>query len=180
MSTDRIKLIPITEADQEFLLELRSNKKICDTIIYEPKNIEQQLQWFKNINNAEYFCIWAILKPPPEDSPVRVGFIGLFDIHNVHRRAKWTMRIHPNFWRRGYARESMKLLFNYAFNHLNLNKVTGDCFAHNEAEVNNLRTAGFTEEGVWKEHYFHQGQYRDAINFSMTKTMYENNSCLKL
>ena len=172
MSTDRIKLIPITEEDQPYLLELRSNKKICETIVFEPKNIDQQNQWFKNIKNAEYFCIWLGLK--------RIGFIGIFDIHQVHRRAKWTMRIHPTYWRQGFAREAMKLLFEFAFNHLNINKITGDCFAHNEAEVNNLRTAGFAEEGVWKEHYFHQGKYRDAINFSMTKTMYENNSCLKL
>src|SRR3990172_7871563 len=100
MSTDRIKLIPITEEDQPYLLELRSNKKICETIVFEPKNIDQQNQWFKNIKNAEYFCIWLGLK--------RIGFIGIFDIHQVHRRAKWTMRIHPTYWRQGFAREAMQ------------------------------------------------------------------------
>lgn len=171
MKGERIELIPICETDMDFLLELRSNKKTCETIIFEPKNIYQQIKWFSEIKNAEYFCVWLGLK--------RIGFIGIFDIHSIHRRGKWTMRIHPDYWRQGYAREAMKVFFNYVFNHLNINKVFGDCFAENMAEVSNLRSAGFKEEGIWKDHYFHNGKYMDSINFAMTKKEYENNKYLR-
>ena len=166
LSSERIKLVPIDESYLSFLLDLRWNKNICETIIFEPITKEQQLNWYKNLKNAQMFCI--CLK---DGTPI--GAIGAFEIHSIHRRCKWTLRIHPDHWRKGYAAEAVKIFLDYIFNTLNINKLMGDCFSDNIAEVNNLRKLGFKEEGLWKEHYFHKGKYRDAIQFVMLKRDYD-------
>ena len=173
LESDRLQLRPIDENSLPFLLELRQNKAICETIISEVITIEQQKEWYRNLKNAQHFCI--CLK-----NGVMIGSIGIFDIHQVHRRAKWTLRIHPDHWRKGYAKESIRLFLDYVFNVLNINKLMGDCFADNIAEINNLTKLGFRQEGIWKQHYFHNGKYKDSIQFVMSKEEYDLHTHLHL
>ena|SRR3990167_2329381 len=166
LESKRIFLRPVDENSLPFLLELRWNKDVCETIIPEPITMLQQIEWFNNLRNAEHFCI--CLK-----SGEIIGAIGIFDIHQQHRRAKWTLRIHPTHWRKGYAKESIIIFLDYVFNTLNINKLMGDCFEGNFAEVNNLTKLGFRNEGTWMQHYFHKGKYQNSIQFVMTKSEYE-------
>ena len=166
LESKRIFLRPVDESSLPFLTELRWNKQICETIIFEPITIESQKEWLRNLKNAEHFCI--CLK-----NGMIIGAIGIFEIHNIHRRAKWTLRIHPDHWRKGYGREAIKIFLDYVFNTRNINKLMGDCFENNIAEVNNLTKLGFRNEGVWYEHYFHKGKCQNSIQFVMTKKEYD-------
>jgi len=171
LETDRLILTPITENDLRFLLDLRNNKHVCEWIIHEPLSESDQKKWFDTLKNSVIFIIHLKSGEP-------IGTIGLTDINYRHQRAKWNLRIHPDYWRKGYAKETIKKFLDYVFNTLNINKLMGDCFVENIAEVNNLRKLGFTEEGIWQEHYFHKGKFRDSINFIMLKKEYENNKLL--
>ncbi len=159
LETERLALTPITEKDLKFLLALRWNKQICEWIIHEPLSESDQLAWFKSPKNAAIFVIHLKSGEP-------IGTIGLTDISTRHQRAKWNLRIHPDYWRQGYAKEIIPCFLEYIFETLNINKLTGDCFVENIAEVNNLRKLGFEEEGIWKEHYYHKGKFRDSIQTS--------------
>jgi len=169
LESDRLILRTIERKDLLFMLELRNDKRICEWIIHEPMTFESQVKWFENLNNALYFCIEL-------KTGERIGIIGLFEISSKHQRAKWTLKIHPDYWRKGYGKETIKLFLNYVFNTMNINKIWGDCFTENIAEVNNLQKLGFREEGIWNDHYFHKGKFRTAINFAMTRGEYNENN----
>src|SRR3990167_3634909 len=169
LESEKVILKLIEKVDLAFLMELRQRKEVCEWIVSEPLTAEKQEKWFSELKDNElYFVIISASDGSSE------GQIGLFDINRQHQRARWTLRIHPDHWKKGYAKEAMKIFFDYVFNILNLNKISGDCFIENKAEVENLKRAGFKEEGYWEDHYFHKGKFRDAINFAMTKKDYEN------
>ncbi len=165
LQTNRLALMPVCEKDLPFLLDLRWNKQICEWIVHDPISEDGQMCWFKSLKNANIFVIHLKSGEP-------VGTIGLIDISSRHQRAKWNLRIHPDHWRKGYAKEAIPVFLDYAFNTLNLNKLTGDCFEDNLPEINNLTKLGFENEGIWIDHYYHGGKFRSSINFVMFKNKF--------
>ncbi len=167
LETERLIMLPASENDLKFLLDLRWNKNMCEWIVHDLISMDSQICWFKSLKNANILVIRLKSREP-------IGTIGLIDISTRHQRAKWNLRIHPDYWRQGYAREAIPVFLDYVFGTMNINKLMGDCFVDNIAEVNNLRKLGFEEEGVWKEHYYHKGKFRDSIQFVMFKNKWLN------
>ena len=64
----------------------------------------------------------------------------------------------------------MNLLTNYAFNTLNLNKLTGG------SEIPNLQIIhekmGWVTEGVFRKHHFLNGKYIDVTRFAIFRDNY--------
>ena len=73
----------------------------------------------------------------------------------------------------GLAYEASKMLIEYGFYTLNLNKITSDIFPDNEGIIRVLAKLGFTEEGRLKDHYFHQGQFKDVVIYSLLRKDYK-------
>lgn len=74
----------------------------------------------------------------------------------------------------GLAVEASKMLIEYGFNTLNINKITSDVFPNNESIIKLLEKMGFKEEGRLKEHYFHQGKFKDVVIYSLLRNDFNN------
>jgi len=61
----------------------------------------------------------------------------------------------------GYATEAASLLVGYAFRELNAHKVEAEVQADAPASERVLEKLGFQQEGVRRDHYFKDGDYRD-------------------
>ena len=66
-------------------------------------------------------------------------------------------------WGNGYASEAISLLTDFAFDTLNLHKLTAGCYEQNMGSLKTFQKAGFEIEGVRKQHCFSNGNYADAI-----------------
>jgi len=70
--------------------------------------------------------------------------------------------------RQGLASEVVRLLIQYAFEHMQVNRVSGTCDAGNAASANVMRRAGLAEEGVMRaEARDHHGRLRDTLMFGL-------------
>jgi RimJ/RimL family protein N-acetyltransferase len=167
--SQRLQLRPINENDLQFLMDLRNDKQVMEWLVEANLTMHQQLHWFNSLKKNDY--VFVIYK---KDGMVPIGTIALFDVHERHRRGRWSLRITPDEWSKGYAKEAIEIFLDYVFNTLNINKLMGDCFAENTREVENLKKRGFKSEGIWREHYYHKGKYRDSIQFTMLKSDYES------
>ena len=67
------------------------------------------------------------------------------------------------FWGKGYATEAIKLMASYAFDTLNLHKITAGCYVSNEGSKRAFQKAGFEVEGIRKSHCFCHGSYIDTV-----------------
>lgn len=73
------------------------------------------------------------------------------------------------YWGRGYGREAVRLLVDYAFRHRNLHKVRLNVTADNERAIRSYRSCGFVEDGRLRDHVWVDGRYKDMIEMSLLR-----------
>jgi RimJ/RimL family protein N-acetyltransferase len=67
------------------------------------------------------------------------------------------------YWGRGYGREAVALLLDYAFRLRNFRRVWLWVHSDNERAIRAYRACGFREEGRLREHLYSNGHYVDAV-----------------
>lgn len=74
---------------------------------------------------------------------------------------------------KGYGTEAIKLLQEFAFNKLNLNKLELQVRAFNERAISCYKKCGFIEEGRIRENFYVDGKYTDTIHMGLLKTEWD-------
>lgn len=98
------------------------------------------------------------------DGDRHIGNIKLGPIDWIHRLGEIGILIgEKDCWGKGYASQAICLLADYAFNRLDLYKLTAGCYGNNEGSTRAFEKAGFVREGVRKEHFFCDGTRVDLI-----------------
>jgi RimJ/RimL family protein N-acetyltransferase len=64
---------------------------------------------------------------------------------------------------KGYGKEALSLVLQYAWRTLNLNRVQLKVFAHNERALHAYLAAGFEQEGRLRRAAFIDGRWQDVI-----------------
>lgn len=67
------------------------------------------------------------------------------------------------YWGKGYGREAIGLLLEYAFRYRNYRRVWLRVGANNERGIRAYRACGFVEEGRQRQHVWTDGQYVDLV-----------------
>lgn len=92
-----------------------------------------------------------------------MGQCDLFMIDNVARKAELAIILVKDARGKGYAREAIRLICDYAFNQLNLNRVWLRVAEQNQSAMRAYARAGFTREGVLRQDMFIDGRYEDVL-----------------
>ncbi len=108
------------------------------------------------------------------------GNVELRNIDWISRNAETTFYIGESEYRgKGYGREMLAALCDFAFLRLGTHRLNCRVFAYNEAAAKMVEWAGFKREGVMREQLFRDGGYHDIIMFGALKSDYENAPCNK-
>lgn len=93
-----------------------------------------------------------------------VGNIKLGPINWIHRSGDIGIIVgEKDCWGKGIASEAIALLSRYAFDVLNLSKLTAGCYDGNVGSMKAFQRAGFVVEGVRKSQYHCDGARVDAV-----------------
>ncbi|MDR0368203.1 MAG: GNAT family N-acetyltransferase [Bacteroidales bacterium] len=171
LETERILLKPIEEEDLTFLMNLRWDKDITQFIIHDPISKQDQKKWYEKISKGNNLALSVFYKDPKNTAQTEIiGTVGLFDVNMRHQHAKLkSTRILAKYQGSGIVFEVLMLVLDYGFNTLNLNKVFGDSFEENTPIIKILETLGFQKEGVLRNHYFHEGMFKNAIALGLLR-----------
>jgi RimJ/RimL family protein N-acetyltransferase len=94
-------------------------------------------------------------------------YLGSTDLHNiswVNRNAEAGIVIgEKSSWGKGYGTDAMRVLLRYAFDKLNLNRVSLRVFDYNPRAIASYERCGFKREGVLRQDKFLGGKYHDTI-----------------
>ena len=165
LESKRLIIKPVEEEDLSYLLNLRWDTSIMDYLIHDPLSEVDQIKWFNSLKSSEIpFCIFMKLE---NNQIVNAGTIGLYNINMRHQRAVWRVRLDPKQQGMGIAFEAATMVLNYGFNTLNLNKIISDSFADNQAVIKLCLKVGAKKEALLKKHYYHKGEFRDAVQFGL-------------
>jgi RimJ/RimL family protein N-acetyltransferase len=103
-----------------------------------------------------------------------IGGIGL---HHVNRRdgtAQFGIGIYDReYLGNGYGRDAVRVLLRWAFRVQNYRRIWLDTLATNERAIRSYRACGFREEGRLRAHFFHDGEYVDAVIMGMLRDEWE-------
>ncbi|MBB3108716.1 RimJ/RimL family protein N-acetyltransferase [Paenibacillus phyllosphaerae] len=93
-----------------------------------------------------------------------VGFAALHGIEWNNQSAKLAVGIgDPDDRGKGYGIDAVRMTLRYAFHELNLNRVSLEVIAYNEAAYRTYLKAGFTQEGRLRSAVLRGGQSFDLI-----------------
>lgn len=64
---------------------------------------------------------------------------------------------------KGYGKQAMNLILDYAFNTMGLNRLYGTIVGHNESSLRMCISVGFVEEGRLRQHIYQDGKFHDTF-----------------
>jgi RimJ/RimL family protein N-acetyltransferase len=73
------------------------------------------------------------------------------------------------FWNKGIMTEAVKLITDYAFEHLNLNRIFAQPYDRNRASMRVLEKAGFQFEGRLKGNVYKEDEILDQLLYAKLK-----------
>lgn len=98
-----------------------------------------------------------------------VGCIDLFDFDPANRRAGIGILISEEERGKGYGKEALELMIDYAFNTLNLHQLFCNILENNEQSLAMFRNSGFKEVGLKKDWTMVDGIWQNEYLFQLMK-----------
>lgn len=165
----KISLYAVEKEDLHKLLEWRNNPDFRKHFReYRELNMHQQEIWFEEQVVKDPATLMFSIKR--NDSNELLGCCGFVYINWVHRHADLSLYIG---WKDtyidegGYAEESCRLLLDYGFNELCLNKVWTEIYSFDDKKKKLYDKLGLKVDGVLRENYFYERKYWDSYILSI-------------
>ena len=134
---------------------------------YPLSNSGQEVWFEKHIRSNDFlFIIYEL----PNN---KIGMAGLSNIDNRNRNAEFgRFVLDERFRGKGYGKEALMLVLDYAFKHLNLHSVYLDTLKNNVKSIDFYEKAGFKQEGIKRQHIYKNGKYNDLVCMRILKEDY--------
>ncbi len=172
MNTNGVSIRKITEEDTDNILKWRNSPDVNINFIYRrPLTREDHLNWLhKKVETGE--VAQFIIHSDVLDRDV--GSVYLRDIDNNYRKAEYGIFIGEECARgHGIGTKAAKLILEYGFNELELNRIFLRVFARNERAVASYKKAGFVYEGLFRQDVIVDGVKEDVVFMSILKEDYD-------
>ena len=164
-----IKLTPFNNKVLAKVIEWHSDlDKMCElTVCYEPRTPEQILNLFNSWLSDNTIKLFAIL-----DNNDCIGYAMLKNIDWIHRCAEIHLDIAEQ-QNKGHAHTVFKLLTDYAFNNLNLRRISLWAIEEKKQLIQYFECRGFINEGILKKALYRNGKYQDVYLYGLLKDEYK-------
>ncbi|RPA50719.1 UDP-4-amino-4,6-dideoxy-N-acetyl-beta-L-altrosamine N-acetyltransferase [Shewanella vesiculosa] len=160
-----VKLLPLSSDYLDLVLEWRNMPEVRKNM-YTSHVIskKEHYEWFERIKcdaTKAYFIFELDGKPS--------GLIGFVDINHNNHSATWAF-YSGNTATRGVGSLMEVTALNYAFDNLELHKLSCEVLEFNHSVIKFHKKFGFQIEGIFKKHHFADEQYWDVYRLAIFKT----------
>ena len=169
---DNIYLRPLERADAALAQAWLNDPEVTRTLRrYWPISLRAEEDYIESIQKSEHdLALVIVLKA--EDRPI--GLTGLHQIDFKDRHAEFGIGIgDKSEWGKGYGTETTRLLVDFAFATLNLNRVHLHVYANNPRGERCYEKVGFRKEGVLRQHCYREGRYWDSTCMAFLREEWE-------
>jgi RimJ/RimL family protein N-acetyltransferase len=165
---DRIYFRPIALADEALLRCWMNSPENWATLgRISPITSETEKDWINGLYKPGGPIAFLIVIREGDEP---IGVCGLREIHPINRSGTFGITIGDvERQNQGYGTEATKLLLRYAFEELNLNRVSLGVLASHPAAIRAYERAGFAREGYCREAYFRGGRYVDEVRYGILR-----------
>lgn len=168
---DRIDLREISPSDTEDILRWRNSDEVRRFFINRELFTEEShrawLQQYVATGKAVQFIM------VDQGSQQSFGSVYLRDIDHTHKKAEFGIFIGEQKYRgEGYGAAATRLILDYGFLQLKLNKIFLRVLADNTRAIKSYEKVGFQIEGCFRQEYLLDGRYEDLIFMAYLKEDY--------
>ena len=105
-----------------------------------------------------------------------IGTCTLHSFQRTSRRAEVGYALGRPYWGQGYMQEALRLLIDYAFTALDLNRLEADIDPRNLASAKTLERLGFRQEGLLRQRWIVDGEVSDTAFYGLLRGEWRNGS----
>lgn len=186
MYTAAHKAFPILHTERLVLREITTTDTADLFNYYNDRQLTQYLDWFgpRSVMHAEEMILnWA--ESFQHSTFMRWGItlkgenrvIGTVLLQPVRGPFEWKLplvtgyELSREYWNQGIMTEAVQAVITYAFETLGNHRITAEVFPANGASRAILKKFGFEQEGVLKQHLWHEGYetWNDVMTFGLLK-----------
>ena len=166
-----VKLRPLNYSDCEQIRTWRNSRDVYYNMYnWDYITPEMQEVWYRNKvqgNETNKFFLISTKTDIP------IGLISLNDIDYKNRKSSFAYYIaNPKDRMPTRSVDAERLILDYAFNDLNLNKICCEVFEYNKAVINFHKKFGFIKEGLFRQHAMHEGKLKDVVYLGLLNEEY--------
>lgn len=165
---DTIYLRPLEHEDASLIQPWVNDPDVSRfLLVHLPMNKQVEERFIDAMSRSENDIVLVIVRIQDD---VPVGLTGFHQIQQKNRNAVFGINIgDKECWGQGYGTEATGLMMQFAFDKLNLNRITLHVFEFNDRAHHVYKKLGFQEEGVLRQDHYCEGQYWDTIIMGMLR-----------
>jgi len=167
IETERLVLRQLTMDDKEFIFKHFSDPEVCKYFDQEPfskiEEAEELICWYEN-PNKDLWRRWGIVK---KDVNILIGTCGYHKWNKKDMRVEIGYDLYKEYWGNGYMSEALKVLIEYCFINLEVNRIDALTHLENIRSINALNKFGFKQEGILREYVYCGGRFDDQLSLSL-------------
>ena len=178
LETDRLIIRDHKESDLSDYHKWISDSDLMYYIDWKTSSVEESqkdlIETIKentNPNRTNYF--FAMLEKETKSYIGAVGFTIKSKKVNTGI-AECGYFLMKKYWRKGIVVEAITKILEFAFEELNLHKMTASCDKENNASEKVMQKCGFFKEGELRKQKFHHNKWCDRLLYSILKEEWKN------
>ncbi len=107
-----------------------------------------------------------------KDTEKFLGLFGIFNIDYFNKKAEIGYWLGKKYWGEGLGSIGIRMLLNYSFNNLNLNKIYAKSFVFNLRSIHLMESLKFVKEAELRDEVKIGGRYKNLVIYSILKKEY--------
>ncbi len=168
----KVILRPLKKSDIPLFLKWFNDPEITQYLLwYLPMTELAEEKWYEEAATGRNGTqVFFVIEATENNKPYPIGSISLDHIDPKNQRAEFGIAIgEKKYWDKGYGTEAARLLIDYGFKQLNLNRISSSAFAPNKRSLKIHQKVGFVKEGVRKQALFKHGKFLDQVIFGLLR-----------
>lgn len=174
----RISLALVEREHLKKRVDFLNDPEVQKTLNFDfPTSLAKTEAWFSKNVLAPNRVDFAFLA---NDTSEVIGFGGFINIQQKTRKAELYIFIgDKSYWGKGFGRDGYKLLVNYGFGELGLDRIYLYQLAENTRAIKATETLGWHTEGLLRKDIWSHGELKDQYILSILRQEWENNEVYK-
>lgn len=172
LETDLLRLRAMEPEDLPFFVRWLNDEVVSMYLgrVSIPMSLKQEEAWFE-----------AMLQKPSREQPLcieikeeetwkLIGNTAFFDFDDISRVAEVGILIGDrNYLGKGWGTKAMKMMLQFGFERLNLNRVRLRVVEENQRAFTSYLKSGFVHEGLLRQEIYSNGKYHNMIVMGILK-----------
>ena len=169
LASDLVRMRPLGIADIPHIQRLAAAEEIANNTYvphpYPPGAAEEFVGKARDQWRHDEAYVFAIIEKASD------CFVGCMGIHPLpaHHRAEVGYWIGVPYWGRGLATAALRLIIQFGFEKLQLNRIAAGHFPHNPASGRVMQKAKMRYEGLLRGALFHHDEYKDEARYAILR-----------